>query len=216
MDQSRLMRLVLPAIFLAGSSLALADTIGGPNSTCATCDGAAYTLTYSGSPISTTATTETFQITLDVNDASYTGGGTFLNAVAIKVAPPSDIVNSSLVSAPPTFSLIPGGLSASGCDSAPDGFLCAQASGNGASVTGGPYDFVYDVTVDTGDLLTGLNAAGVKAMYVDDNGVKAGDLLSEDITLQTTDAAPEPASALILGVGLLALGLYSRGVRQQS
>src|ERR1700719_2366313 len=140
MNKCGLMRLVLPAVFLAGSSIALADTIGGPGSSCATCDGAAYTLTYSGLPVSTTLTTQTFQITLDVNDASYTGGGSFLNAVAIKVAPPSDIVSSTLVSAPATFSLIPGGLSASGCGGSPDGFLCAQASGNGATVSGGPYD----------------------------------------------------------------------------
>jgi hypothetical protein len=216
MHQFSLMRLVLPAIFLAGSSVALADTIGGANSACATCDGAAYTLTYSGSPISTTDTTQTFQITLDVNDSIYTGGGTFLNAVAIKIAAPADILSSSLVSAPATFSLMPGGLSATGCDGSSDGFLCAQSSGNGAAVTGGPYDFVYDITVDTGALLTGLNAAGVKGLYVDNTGAKVGDLLSEDITLQSTESAPEPTSALMLGSGLLALGLVFRGVRQQS
>lgn len=192
-----------------------ADPIGGPGSNCGTCEGAIYTLTYSGSPISSTATTQTFQITFDVNDASYSGGGSFLNAVAIKVAAPSDLVSASLVSAPTGFSLIPNtGLDASGCSGGSGGFLCVESSGKGASVSGGPYDFVYDVTVDTGTLLTGLDAASVKARYVDNDGNKAGALLSENITLQTE--APEPTSALMLGSGLLMLGLLGKTWKLQS
>jgi len=199
---------------MAGDSLVQADTIGGLGSSCATCAGAAYTLTYSGLPISSTNTTQTFQITLDVNDTSYGGGGSFLNAVAIKVAPTADLVSATLFSAPAGFSLIGGtGLNANGCAGGSGGFLCAQSSGNGVSVSGGPYDFVYDVTVDTGDLLTGAGAASVKARYVDSEGSKVGALLSEDITLQTD--APEPSSALTLGAGLLALSLVSRKLRTQ-
>src|SRR5207245_2479471 len=137
--------------------------------------------TYSGSPISSTSTTQTFQITFDVNDSSYTGGGLFLNAAAIKVAPSADLVSATLFSAPVGFSFVPGGLGATGCGGGDDGYACAQASGNGVSVSGGPYDFVYDVTVLTGDLFTGTDAASIKALYVDSDGKKAGVLSSENI-----------------------------------
>jgi hypothetical protein len=215
--QSRLMWVVMPLLFIGGNSLVQADTIGGAGSTCASCADAAYTLTYSGVPISSTATTQTFQITLDVNDSAYNGGGSFLNAVAIKVAPTADVVSASLFSAPAGFSLVPGGLGATGCGGGNDGYLCAQSSGNGVSVSGGPYDFIYDVTVGTGDLFTGTNASMVKALYVDTDGKKTGVITSEDITLQTdpqTDA-PEPTSALMLGAGLLALSFVSRKLRTQ-
>jgi hypothetical protein len=202
--------LALPIAIAMVSSVATADTIGGPGSSCTTCDGAAYTLTYSGAPISLTATTQTFQIMLDVNDSSYTGGGSFLNAVAVQVAPSSDVIAGSLLSAPGDFSFSGiEGLNANGCNGSNGGFLCAEAVTNSVPVTGGPYDFVFDVTVKTGTLLTGLDAASVKAQYVDSNGKKAGALLSEPITLQTT-ATPEPSSYLTLGSGLLAMGLFLR------
>lgn len=194
-----------------------ADTIGGPGSDCGSCAGAAYTLTYSGSPISSSATTQTFQITLDVNDSSYTGGGSFLNAVAIKVAPSADIIsgaNTKLVSGPSGFPSLSGiGLSASGCSTDSSGFLCTQASGNGPSVSGSPYDFVFDVEVKTGTLLTGTDAASIKALYVDSDGAKVGPLLSEDITLQTS-SVPEPSSALLLGSGLFAALLLFQKMRK--
>ena len=210
----RFISIALPAALFAGSSLMRADTIGGPGSSCGSCAGAAYTLTYSGSPLSTTATTQTFQITLDINDSSYTGGGSFLNSVAIKVAAPSNIVSDSLVSAPSGFSSVSGiGLDASGCGANGSGFICTQASGNGPSVSASPFDFVFDVEVKTGTLLTGLDAASIKALYVNSDGRKVGPLLSEDITLQDA-SVPEPSSVMLLGSGLFgALFLIRRKAR---
>ncbi|MGI9074242.1 MAG: PEP-CTERM sorting domain-containing protein [Bryobacteraceae bacterium] len=106
------------------------------------------------------------------------------------------------------------GLNANGCAGGSGGFLCAQSSGNGFSVSSGPYNFIYNVTVDTGDLFTGNNAASIKARYVDSQGNKVGALLSEDITLQQTNC-PEPSSALMLGAGLLGLSLLTRKLRRQ-
>src|SRR5947209_4156303 len=107
-SRSRFISLLLPALFLVGAAASNATTIGGPGSTCASCDGAAYTLTYSGSPIFSTATAQTFEITLKVDDSSYTGGGSFLNAVAIKVSSAAHLVSGSLVSAPSGFSMSAG------------------------------------------------------------------------------------------------------------
>jgi hypothetical protein len=89
--------LVLPA-------MAFADSIG-PN--CGTCDGGIYTLTWSGTPLSTTATTETDRITFTLNTAGVVpfltalGGTTapfYLQAAAIKVS--TSVVSVSLFSAP--------------------------------------------------------------------------------------------------------------------
>jgi hypothetical protein len=106
------------------------------------------------------------------------------------------------------------GLNANGCGGGSGGFLCAESSGNGVSVSGSPYNFVYNVTVDTGDLFTGNDAASVKALYVDSNGNKVGALLSENISLQQTNC-PEPSSALMLGAGLLGLSVLTRKLRRQ-
>src|SRR4051794_5161485 len=128
--KSRFISLLLPALFLVGAAVSKADTIGGPGSPCATCDGAAYTLTYSGTPIFSTSTTQTFEITLNVNDSFYNGGGSFLDSVAIKVSSPGHLVGGSLVSAPTGFTLSAGnGLNANGCSGANDGYLCAQGTG---------------------------------------------------------------------------------------
>jgi len=216
-SKSRFISLLLPAFFILGAAVSKADTIGGAGSNCRSCAGAAYTLTYNGSPISSTSTTQTFEITFNVNDSSYNGGGSFLNAVAIKVDSSAHLVSSSLVSAPSGFSLAStGGLDANGCSGSNAGFLCAQSSGNGVSVLGGPYNFVYDVTVDSGTLFTGLNAASVKALYVDSNGNKVGALMSEDITLQTVTATPEPASLGMAGLALVGFALISGRLRKRS
>ncbi|HSU32174.1 MAG TPA: PEP-CTERM sorting domain-containing protein, partial [Bryobacteraceae bacterium] len=77
-------------------------------------------------------------------------------------------------------------------------------------------NFVYDVTVDSGTLFTGLNAASVKALYVDSNGNKVGALMSEDITLQTVTATPEPASLGMAGLALVGFALISGRLRKRS
>jgi PEP-CTERM motif len=215
--QCYFMWVAMLVLLVGGNSLVKADTIGGAGSTCASCADAAYTLTYSGLPISSTNTTQTFRITLDVNDTAYSGGGSFLNAVAIKVASAGNLIDASLFSAPAGFSFMNTGLTANGCTGGGGGYVCAQSSGNGASVSGGPYDFVYDLSVDTGTLLAGTDLASIKALYVDDNGTKVGVLTSENITLQTDPQsdAPEPSSALMLGAGLLGLSLLTRKVRTQ-
>jgi len=219
--------LVLPA-------LAFADPIG-PN--CGTCDGGIYTLSWSGSPLSTTATTETDEITLTIDTSGVTAsligqGGTapfFLNSVAPKiVGNKADLISATLVSAPSPLSMwthVPGGLNSGGCDGSLDGFDCWTAAPATGAALGGILTFVFDETITLGKLTT---AADIKALYVDSNNNHVGNLLSEAITLQTTTSsstsstsstgisstgnAPEPSSSslALLAVGLLAAGLGAR------
>jgi len=73
---------------LAAATTAGANPIGPPPLSCpnGTCQGSIYELTYSGSPISSTGTTQTFAITLTINPTTYNGGGSFIEAVSPKVA----------------------------------------------------------------------------------------------------------------------------------
>lgn len=207
---------VAAILFLSVLSVpnAAADSIG-PN--CGSCMGVVYTLTYGGSPISSTATTQTFQITFTLDTSGFSGGSGFLMAVAPKVS--SSIDSFSLVSAPggtSDWTTKSGGLSANGCSGAGSGFFCAGANSMGSfnKVPDGTYSFVFDVTIPTGGLFTNLNEASIKALYENSDGKNLG-ITSEDITLQkTTSPVPEPASLGLVGIGLFALAyVYRRKVR---
>ena len=171
----------------------------GPS--CGTCQGSIYELTYSGSPIATTATTETFEITYTIDTSGYNGGGVKLDIVAMKVS--SSFVDATLVTAPggvAKWREITGGLNANGCSGSGSGFDCVaiKVLGDAPSVPNGIYTWVFDIEVATGGLFTGDHQSSVKARYVNSSGVKVGALVSEGITLESV---PEPST------GLLALAL---------
>ncbi len=182
-----------------------ATPIGPPPLSCAgdTCQGSIYELTYSGSPISTTATTQTFEVTLTINPTAYNGVGTFINVVAPKVSSMVDAV--TLVSAPGgsgNWTTMMGGISANGCSGSGSGFVCAKdrTPPQDAPVPfAGTYSWMFDLTIPTGTLLTGTNAASIKVMYTDNAGIKHGALVSEPITLEVI---PEPSTILLVAGGL--------------
>ncbi len=200
-----------------------ADSIGGlfpcnSSSFSGSCDGAMYTLHYSGSALpDADPLHETFRITLDIDTNTYTGGGTYLDNVAIKVS--SSVFAFSLYDAPGgvgNWGVFAGGLNANGCSGSGSGDNCTDGTANGGkgvAVTTGngigtDYSFVFDVTVDNGELFVLADQASIKARYLGlKKGVyeKMGALLSENITLQSPPSVPEPASLLLLGLGLMGL-----------
>jgi len=203
------LRLLLSAIAAVAAlglpAVSIADSIG-PN--CATCQGSVYTLEYGGAPIATTATTETYRITLTIDTSGYNGPGVQLNAVAIKVS--SMLVSMSLLDAPDgaaAWTTWMGGLNANGCSNGGSGFECAYAGLHGVTVPDGSYSWIFDLTMNTGVLFTTPNSSSIKVRYIDANGVKAGDIVSENITLQ---AIPEPTTVALLGSGVLALASARR------
>ena len=200
----------------------LADSIGGPGSTCGTCQGSTYTLQYALE--STSGGNSTYDITYTIDTSTYTGGGTNLSSVAVKVAAAPDIAlgTTTLDSTPGgTWNVIDGGLNNSGCKAAPNGngFECAQASPsvNAFDKVGGTLVWVFDITVPTGDLLTSAFQASIKAEYVDPTGNQVGGLVGENITLQpgTPPSVPEPMSLLLFGSGV-AMFLAKKGLRRTS
>jgi len=203
----RLVACAAATLLLAAA--AAADPIG-PD--CGTCQGSIYALAFDPTPVSTTATTETYEITFTIDTRDYTGGGTGIDTVAVKVA--SSIVDGILTAAPggvANWDLFGNtGLNANGCASGGGGFACAEvvALGTVPSV-GGILVWVFEIEVATGTLLTPPDLASIKARYVDDDREKVGDLVSENIPLQDEPfiPIPEPPTLLLLGSGLAGLAL---------
>ena len=99
----KLLLYVVTAALLLAAPLTRADVIGTPTNPCIndSCDGAQYTLFYSGQALpDSNPLTETFRISLNVDTTNYTGGGSLLNDVAIKVSSTPNLVGASLFSAP--------------------------------------------------------------------------------------------------------------------
>jgi PEP-CTERM motif len=204
------------ALFAISTGVSLADTIGGTGSTCGTCQGSSYTLQWTGS---TDGTANTYDITLTIDTSTYTGTGVAIDSVAIKVSS-AEGPGGSLDVAPTTLAnwavQDTSGISAVGCDGSGGGFLCAQDTTDPAAVGGTLvwiFDYVSATTPDTSTL-----GSVVKARYVDANGAKVGDLVSEAITLQPGGgnggggggSVPEPGSIVLLGSGLLVAGTMLR------
>jgi hypothetical protein len=191
------------ALIAAGRS-ASADPIG-PD--CDTCQGSIYELLYNPVPISSDADSTVYGIVLRIDTTGYTGDGVRIGNVAFKVSPNLDGV---------TVFDAPGGagdwttnlenLNANGCTGGGgnSGFGCATSTddGNATLPFAGIYQWIFGADVPNGTLLTDAFAASIKAMYLDADGDKIGDIVSEPITLQVI---PEPGTALLLAAGLAGL-----------
>jgi len=203
--------LLLTAFAFAGTS-AFADPIGGPNDPpCATCFGSVYTLEY----VADTNDPLHFTISLTIDTSDYSGAGSFISAVSIKVA--SQIEATSGLTTPPpgtgTWTDAFGQVnSATGdCSGGGSGWLCASSTDNLAVVGDGlVYTWIFDVYVDNINrwMLDSLEAS-IKANYDPPEGL----ITSENITLQNggpPNETPEPQTLALLGLGLLALAYVRR------
>lgn len=193
--------LLLSVLFSCASLQA--GTIGP---SCGSCFGGTYTLTNLGL-VTSTATTQTFQISYVIDSTGYTGSSTnYIQQVAVKVA--SSVTGASLVSAPAGigfWNVSLNNISNNGCTGGGSGWVCAD-DGNHAPV-GAVYTWIFNIQVPTGTLFTGTNQASIQANYNPPMGL----IVSEDITLGPPRQVPEPTSgALSLLVGGLGVWCWSR------
>lgn len=204
----------LVALLPAGP--AAADPIGGDPSPCVTCLGSLYELTYLGVPESTTATTETWRITLTIDTSAYFGVdgdgpgdpvNRFLQGVSISIS--DTVVSGALVSAPGglgPWSQVGGTLNNLGCLAGGSGSFCAALGAPDFTLVpavDAVYQWIFDLEIPIGTLETGPLAASIKANYINTLGAFRGQT-NEPITLQLI---PEPSTLVqaLLGVALLAV-----------
>jgi len=218
---NRLSRIVLfAALSIAGvSATASADslTIGGLNSTCATCQGSSYTLDiqkaigvdlFAGDGV----TDDTYLVTLTIDTTFYNGGGDYIDEVAVKIssganaakiigAPrPDGVFTTDLSTISNNWTLLNGGINADGCSGSGSGFECSDWIGTGRAYTIPGATLVWQFYIDISGPLSSfdsVDAPSIKARYidvVDGQDVKVGALVSEKV--------PEPTTLALLGVGM--------------
>lgn len=202
--RSKLILIAVALLLIASARTAAADPIG-PG--CDTCQGSIYELLYNPVPVGQDGDSTQYAIILRINTAGYTGGGANIDDVSFKVSPNLD--SALLLDAPggagDWSAAMLGGINAGGCAAnANNGFACTTSNddSNATLPFAGIYEWRFVADVPTGTLMTDPFAASIKARYVDDDGEKEGDLVSEPITLQ---AIPEPGTVLLLAFGLAGL-----------
>jgi len=193
-------------------------------------EGSYYTLTYNSTPVATGSGTETYRVTYVADTSGYSGTGSYLDSVALKVTSSSTLIGATPISAPGGIDnwllRVNDTLNAEGCtDGSNGGFVCDDlilTSTQAVAYTGvpntQPYTWVFDVTVASGSLFTGTDQASIKARYANMDGTKAGALLSQNITLTSTPPSqvPEPSSIILLASGLLGVPIAAWRRRKKS
>jgi hypothetical protein len=149
-------------------------------------DGVDYTLSYT----TIDAVNAIYDVTLTIDPSGATFDQTLLKAAGFKIAAQSKIEGgTSQTSAPGSWTFFFNGqFDSGGCADTPDaGFTCWQNNGAGEDIADGPFTFTARLDLDApASLLTGTDAASIKALYLcdsSDTSCEGLTQLSENTTL---------------------------------
>jgi len=195
--------------FLA-TSPAGATTIVYTSAACPSCQGLTYSLTVDGNAGGTSVT-----VTLVINTTGWTGGGTQVGGVAVKIS--DSVTGGTLTSAPtggggdwtPTAfdTNLTGGTLLNNCSGSGSGWACTyQASTplNNAPLDGSTYTWVWTLTGPAGfadGVLAGTFSPSVQMKPENADGNFPGQLISDS----PTSEVPEPGTLVLFGTGLLGM-----------
>jgi hypothetical protein len=203
-----------------------ADPISGDLCLNDSCAGMTFTLEYDTNNVITNGSTSTYDVFFTINTTGYTGGtADEIEAVALKITNGSTAAGVLLDApgGPAAWHEDDSNLAANGCNSAANGFVCAEDGFSGtpsladtdpALINGSTYTWEFSITILTGTLDTALNGASIQALFNNATTEQQTGIMSEHISLQECvggdcggggggGSAPEPQTLALLGLALV-------------
>ena len=209
-------RIGLTLVFVLGLVAARASQTSATTLGIATQNGDIFKLENLGSTVDTLdGDSDAWLLRLTIDTSGHTLNTTanphdpqpfYFSAVALSTGGPYD--NAGLFGtsfgASSVWSYVSGGTSSAGCTTPSNAFVCASySSGDKALDTGGTYSWTWIIDNPTFD----PKGYWVKAVWVDANGDFV-DQISSGVSNNTS--VPEPATALLLGLGMLGVAAVRR------